>query len=311
MKIAFFGTPDFAIPSLHALAESEYEITGVVTAPDKPRGRGRSVIPTPVARAAEDLGLSLLKPENLKDVGFIEALERWNADAFAVVAFRILPEAVFGMPEHGSINLHASLLPAYRGAAPIQWAIWKGETVTGVSTFQIRQKVDTGNLLLQRQVEIQDDDDAGSLSRKLAESGARLLVETMSLLESGSINPQEQDSRLASKAPKITKEHCLIDWNQSALQIHNQVRALSPHPGAVTFFEDQSLKLYKTTLIKDIKPIGPGEFQVSDKGITVGASEGSLDIIELQLQDRKRMDVTSFLRGYRPRGTFQLKSKGE
>jgi methionyl-tRNA formyltransferase len=307
VKIVFFGTPDFAVPSLEKLHGSSHSVQSVVTAPDKPRGRGRSVLPTPVARRAGQMGLPVLKPINLKDESFLNSLAALDADLFAVVAFRVLPEEVFSMPSNGSVNLHASLLPKYRGAAPIQWAICNGETETGLTTFQIRKAVDTGNILKQRRVEILSEDDAGSLGSKMAEIGAELLLETLNELEAGTLTPKAQDPAQASRAPKITKEHCEIRWHRSAGEIHNQVRALSPQPGAVTFLDEQMLKIYRTAVRESSSGLRPGEAHIDDQGITIGTGSGELVVLELQLQGKKRMDTTTFLRGFRPRGVFQLK----
>ncbi len=306
MRVAFFGTPEFAIPSLAALIESHHKVAGVVSAADKPRGRGREVIPAPVARFALEEGIKVLKPFDLEDEEFLSDLKGWNADAFAVVAFRILPEEVFGMPKYGTINLHASLLPKYRGAAPIQWAIWSGEKETGLTTFQIQMKVDTGNILKQEKVAIGDEDDAGSLSIKLAESGAKLLVETLNGLESGTLMPRQQDDTGATRAPKIKKEHTVIDWKQPAERIHNQVRALSPSPGAMTQFQGKTLKIYRTKIAENTQGLKPEELLIDDGGIRAGTDSGELHIIELQLQDKKRMDAVTFLRGFRQRGSFQM-----
>jgi len=306
MRIVFFGTPEFALPSLQKLMNSKHEVVGCVTAPDKPRGRGRTVIETPVAKQAIASGLPVLKPENLKDNQFLANLESWQADIYTVVAFRILPEAVFEMPRFGAINLHGSLLPKYRGAAPIQWAIWNGDKQTGVTTFLIQKQVDTGNILKQAKVEILDEDDAGSLSDKLANVGAELLLETIDGLEAGTLAYVSQNSDLATKAPKITKEHCLIDWEKSAVNIHNQIRALSPIPGAFSLFEGVPLKFYRSEVIKEFDRLKPGEMSIADNEIVIGTRIDGLKILELQVQGKKRMDTLSFLRGFRPRGVFQL-----
>ncbi|TKJ41773.1 methionyl-tRNA formyltransferase [candidate division LCP-89 bacterium B3_LCP] len=310
MKVAFFGTPDFAKPSLKTLAESEYEVVGVVTAPNKPRGRGRLPAPTAIAIEAEILSLPILKPISLKDRTFLDELRKWNADIFVVVAFRILPEEVFGMASGGSINLHASLLPAYRGAAPIQWALWNGETTTGLTTFQIEKKVDTGNILLQRQVQIGESDDAGSLSEKLSLQGASLLLETIDGLESGMIKPQRQDTSKATPAPKITDEHTKIDWNRSASEIRNQIRALSPKPGAFTRIDGQTLKIFRSEIIENKDKSAPGSLTISDDGIVANTGDNKLKLTDIQLQGKKRMETSAFLRGYRLRGTFKIDVTG-
>lgn len=306
MKLVFFGTPEFALPSLEILHKSQHQVAGVVTAADKPRGRGMNPTPTPVAEKAADLHLPILKPADLRDPDFLTQLKCWEADVFVVVAFRILPEEVFTMPPDGAINLHASLLPAYRGAAPIQWALWNGERETGVTTFRIEKTVDTGNILMQRKVEILDTDDAGMLSERLSHLGADLLLDTITDLERGQIIPVRQNSAFASPAPKITKEHCRIDWNRPAIELHNQVRALAPEPGAVAQFGEQTVKIFCTTVDTQHCLMKPGELQIGNQEIVAGTGSGCLQIIELQLQGKKRMDVNAFLRGFRPRGVFRL-----
>ncbi len=311
VKIVFFGTPEFALPSLEILHRSRHRVAAVVTAPDKPRGRGKALLPTPVAVRAAQLNLPVLKPDKLKDRSFLQQLTAYGADLFVVVAFRILPAEVFDMPPMGSINLHASLLPRYRGAAPIQWAICKGEKETGLTTFRIQLQVDTGNILKQRRVEILSEDDAGSLSARLAEIGAQLLLETVDGLEAGTLQPVPQNPRGASVAPKITQEHRQIRWHRRAAEIHNQVRALSPQPGALTFLDDQMLKIYRTAVRDSSSGLAPGEARIDDRSITVGTGSGELAILELQLQGKKRMETSAFLRGFRLRGIFQFRGGEE
>ncbi len=306
MRVVFFGTPQFALPALEALAASYHKVVGVVSGADKPSGRGREVTRSPVVEKAMELGLPLLQPADLKHPDFLAALARWEAEIFAVVAFRILPEVVFNLPRQGAINLHASLLPAYRGAAPIQWALWKGETATGVTTFRIVREVDTGNILKQRQVEILGTDDAGSLSQRLAGIGADLLVETMTDIENGTSRPLPQDAPQASPAPKITREHCLIDWRRNAIDIHNQVRALAPEPGALISFEGKILKLCRTEAEASGTELSPGELLITGRNMAVGTARGHLHIKELQIPGKKRMETEAFLRGFRVRGRFQI-----
>jgi len=308
MKIAFFGTPEFALPSLRSLCESPHRVVGVISAPDKPAGRGKRMTAPPVALEAKRRNLPLLQPENLRDALFLEHLKSWNAEVFAVVAFRILPEEVFGMPRYGAINLHASLLPAYRGAAPINWALWNGEKTTGLTTFHIEKSVDTGNILLQAPVEISDQDDAGSLSQKMAQVGAQLLVKTLTEFEAGGLTAKRQDHAKSSPAPKITKDHCQISWQQPARVIRNQIRALSPEPAAFTIFENLNLKIFRSEVSESWPGLEPGWVRISDQSIVIGTADGSLRIWELQLQGKNRMDTDTFLRGYRPRGTFNLNS---
>ncbi len=260
----------------------------------------------PVAMEAKKRNMPILQPENLRDRAFLDHLKSWGAEVFAVVAYRILPEEVFGLPRYGTINLHASLLPAYRGAAPINWALWNGEKITGLTTFRIDKSVDTGNILLQAKVEISDDDDAGSLSEKMAPIGAKLLVETLTELGSDRLTAQPQDHSKASPAPKITKDHCLINWRQPARLIHNQIRALSPEPAAFTTFENLNLKIFRSEVSEAVPGQEPGMVLIHDQGMAIGTADGSLRVLELQLQGKNRMDIRAFLRGFRPRGTFKL-----
>jgi methionyl-tRNA formyltransferase len=306
MRVVFFGTPEFALPSLQALHAGPHQVVGVVSAPSKPQGRGMILTQPPVALEAERLLLPLLQPENLSDTQFLSALEVWKADVFAVVAFRILPVEVFSMPRHGTINLHGSLLPAYRGAAPIQWALWHGDTVTGLTTFQIAKRVDTGNLLKQTTVEISAEDDAGSLAQRMAQAGSQLLLETLTELEQGLLSARPQDPTKATLAPKITKEHCAIDWTRTATQIRNQVRALSPDPGAVTIINGQIIKIFRCEIKAEQSELAPGEGLIEDSAFLAGTGSGTLNLRELQIQGKSRMDVGTFLRGYRPRGKFQF-----
>ncbi len=233
MKIVFMGTPDFAIPSLKAIYQSKYDLIAVVTTPDKERGRGQKVTFTPVKQFAVENNIPVYQPEKLKgNDEFVNQMKELQPDLFVVVAFRILPKEIFEIPKYGSFNLHASLLPKYRGAAPIQWAIIKGETETGLTTFKLAEKVDTGNIYLQVKVPIHPEDNFGTLHDRLSELGADVIMQTISLIESGNYQLLPQDDSLASPAPKITKEICKIDWNKPAEEIHNLVRGLSPYPAA-------------------------------------------------------------------------------
>ncbi len=297
MKIVFFGTPDFAIPALNKILESKHSLEAVVTAPDKERGRGRKVQFTPVKKFALEHNIKVLQPTKFKDEDFIETLRNINADLFVVVAFRILPKEVFTIPPEGSFNLHASLLPKYRGAAPIQWALINGETETGVTTFFLKEKVDTGNIILQRKVKIAEDDNFGTLHDKLAEVGAGLVVETIDLIESGNYRLTEQDNSLATPAPKITKDICRIEWSKSAREIHNLIRGLSPYPAA--FFEHGG-KTYKIFASEVVEQPGlePGEIHTTKKELFIGTGEQTLKILEIQPEGRKRMKTDEFLRGY-------------
>ncbi len=298
MNIIFLGTPDFSIPSLKILTESKHNVLAVVTAPDKQRGRGRKVSFTPVKEFAIRNNLPLLQPEKLKNnLEFTEELKQFDADIFVVVAFRILPSDVFEIPKYGSFNLHASYLPKYRGAAPIQWALINGESETGLTTFKLAEKVDTGNIYLQMKVDIKPNNNFEALHDKLSMEGAKIVLDTVNLIESGDYVLQEQDSTLATPAPKITKEVSKIDWNKPAYQIHNLIRGLSPVPGAYFEFKGKLIKIYKTELVEreDLKPL---EIDQTKKELIVGCGEKALRVLELQQEGKKRMNVEEFLRGF-------------
>ena len=291
------GTPDFAVPSLKKLFESNHKIAAVVTAPDKARGRGKKVSVTPVKEFALKNNIPILQPEKLKDEKFIEALKNFPADLFVIVAFRILPEEVFSLPGFGSFNLHASLLPKYRGAAPIQWAIIKGETETGVTTFKLAGKVDTGNVYIQRKINITPEDDFGSLHDKLSLLGADVVLQTVELIESESYKLLPQDDSLATPAPKINKETGRINWQTPAVEILNLVRGLSPSPAAFFIFDEKPFKIYKASVNKNVN-LKPGEIKQNIGELIIGCGEDALSILEIQQEGRKRMDTASFLRGF-------------
>ncbi len=290
------GTPLFAVPSLIKCHE-QHIVAGVVTVPDRPRGRGLKNLPSPVKETAVGLHLPVSQPESLLDPHFLMQLKEWNASLFVVVGFRILPPDVFTLPKFGTVNLHASLLPKYRGAAPIQWAIMNGETETGVTTFFIQQKVDLGDILLQRSVAIGNAETCGELTGRLAEIGSTLLMETVDLIAEGRAVPQKQTG-IPSVAPKIQPGHCIIEWNRSAVAIVNQIRGLSPEPGANTTWEGRKLKITKAA-ISDApsEEKRPGTAVKLSDGITVSASGGSVILREVQLEGKKKMPVQDFLRG--------------
>jgi len=301
MRLIFFGNPKFAIPSLSKLASSSHEIACVVTSPDRPSGRGQKLRPPEVAVKARELGLPLIQVEKLKDKDFLEKISSFAAALFVVVAFRILPPQLFEIPPHGTINLHAALLPKFRGAAPINWAIMRGERVTGVTTFQIKKRVDTGDLLLQKEEQIHPDDDYDSLYERLSQTGADLLLETVNLIERGEITPVSQDPSQITSAPKLTPEHGEIDWSRSAEEIHNQIRGLSSKPGAYTFRDGVKLKIYKSELIDPTEPgVTPGTIVDSEKGLVVATGNTWLKLLEVQPAGKKRMKADDYLRGYPP-----------
>ncbi len=299
MKIVFMGTPEFAIPSLSLLLEHSYDVAAVVTTPDKPQGRGQTLAYSAVKQFALQKSIKVLQPELLKDGDFISQLKKMNPDLFVIVAFCILPPEVFTIPKLGSFNLHASLLPKYRGAAPINWAIINGEKETGVTTFFLQEKVDTGNVILQARLPIRDDETAGELHDRLAEIGAEIVLHTVRLIEVGKANPKPQDNSLATPAPKIFKEHCRIDWSKATSQIHNLVRGLSPVPCAYTFLNGKMIKIYKTT-IENVQTDKPAGVVINtDKKLAVSAKDGIIQIIEMQLEGKRRLNVEEFLRGFK------------
>jgi len=305
MRVVFMGTPDFAVPSLEKLMGSSQKVAGVVTQPDRPKGRGLQLAVPPVKCCARKYNLEILQPQNLQDRSFHERLKTIHADCYVVVAFRILPPEVFEIPPLGAINLHASLLPKYRGAAPIQWAVMNGEKETGLTTFQIKKKVDTGNILLQMGVSIKEDETAGSLNDRMSLLGADLILQTLNALEKGEVQPSPQTGE-ASLAPKIQKSHCEINWENPAGKIQNQIRGLTPFPGAFSFFGDKRLKIYQSR-ISDIdentqsdKHVIPGSIlEIDSDTIYVQTGQGILEIQEMQLEGKKRMSAADFLRGYR------------
>lgn len=300
LRLVFMGTPEFAVASLAVLVDSGFEIAGVITAPDRPAGRGRQLQYSAVKQYALQIGLRVLQPTNLKSEAFQRELQELGADLFVVVAFRMLPEAVWSMPPRGTINLHASLLPQYRGAAPINRAIMNGETETGVTTFFIRQEIDTGDLLLQEKVPIGPDETAGELHDRLMHIGAGLVLETVRAIASETVRPIPQHAGEAIKtAPKIFREDCEIDWNRPVREVYNQIRGLSPYPAAFTDLHSKSLKVYRADVrVEDHdKPAGLWE---SDGAayLRVYGPDGWLDLTEVQLEGKRRLPVGDFLRGY-------------
>ncbi|HOZ21173.1 MAG TPA: methionyl-tRNA formyltransferase [bacterium] len=299
MRIIFMGTPEFALPSLNRLLDAGHDVAAVVTVPDKPAGRGRHLRPSAVKECALRLNLPLLQPEELRAPDFIKDLRRLAADLFVVVAFRILPPEVFTLPGIGTINLHASLLPKYRGAAPINWAIINGEQETGATTFFIDEKVDTGQWLMQCRVPIGEEMSAGELHDLLAEEGGELLLRTVAGLEAGSLKPRPQEGEI-TRAPKLTREMALIDWRRPAREIHNLVRGLSPYPSAWTLWRGKTLKILK------VRP-GPAEAQeqpgtlinAGGRGPLLAATgEGTLELVTLQPEGGKALTAADFLRGH-------------
>jgi methionyl-tRNA formyltransferase len=302
IRIVFLGTPDFAVASLDALVQAGANIVGVVTAPDKPAGRGMQLQSSAVKKYALQHKLHLLQPAKLKDSAFIEELKSLNADLQVVVAFRMLPEIVWNMPSMGTINVHASLLPQYRGAAPINWAIINGETQTGVTTFKLKHEIDTGDILLQESVPITADDNAGTVHDKLMDAGADLLVKTILGLSGGSIEERPQTSATSplKHAPKIFKEDMCIDWNKTTTEIYNLIRGLSPYPAAFSVLNDKQIKIYKSHGEQTATNVAAGFFDTDHKTyLRFAASDGWVYIDELQQEGKKRMKIEDFLRGFR------------
>jgi methionyl-tRNA formyltransferase len=297
MNIIFMGSADFSIPSLETLHKSKHKILALVTVPDKEKGRGQKLSASPVKEFGIKNNIPILQPEKLKDEVFIRQLKDFNADLFVVVAFRILPKEVFTIPPKGSFNLHASLLPKYRGAAPIQWALIKGETETGVTTFALEEKVDTGNIYLQEKVKIDNEDNFETLHDKLSLLGADVVSKTVDMIESGNFQLKGQDNSQATPAPKITPETGKIDWTKPAEEIHNLVRGLSPIPCACFFHDNKKIKVYKTKVIQEEKTT-PGKIIQTKKTLFIECGKDKLEILELQLEGRKRMSAEEFLRGF-------------
>jgi methionyl-tRNA formyltransferase len=301
MKIVFMGTPDFAVASLNALVEAGFEIAGVVTAADKPAGRGQKLQESAVKRYAVEHGLKVLQPLKLKDPEFIAALQSLNADLQVVVAFRMLPEIVWDMPSKGTINLHGSLLPQYRGAAPINHAIINGEKKSGVTTFFLKHEIDTGDVIFSTTVPIADTDTAGDLHDSLMTAGAELLVKTVKAIESGNYNEQPQVFSAELKhAPKIFKDFCRIDWNQPVQTVYNLIRGLSPYPTAFTFLNDKTLKVFKASYETVTPEVTAGEFVTDGKSyLKFAAADGYINLLDVQYEGKKRMMADEFLRGMR------------
>lgn len=302
LRIVFMGTPDFAVRTLKNILEADFNVVGVITAPDRPAGRGRKVQESPVKQFAVQHNLRVLQPTNLKDEGFLEELKALNANLQVVVAFRMLPKAVWQMPEFGTFNLHASLLPQYRGAAPINWAIINGETETGVTTFFIDEKIDTGNIVLQQTEKILPTDNVGDLHDRLMVIGADLVVETCKQIEAGTATRQPQNENKTLKpAPKIHKDTCRIDWSASMETIYNHIRGLSPYPGAWTMLindgkEDQ-IKIFKTEKLQAEHNHSIGKILVEKKSLKVAVEGGYISLLELQLPGKRRMQVSEVLNG--------------
>jgi methionyl-tRNA formyltransferase len=298
MKIVFMGNPQFAVPSLRKLVESDHDILSVVTNPPKPAGRGKQLIKSPVAECAKELNLPIIETDELKSENFLHTLRDLNGDIFVVVAYRILPKKVINIPLKGAINLHGSLLPKYRGAAPIQWALINGESETGLTTFIIQPKVDKGNILLQKTIKIDPDDNYGSLAEKMSHTGAELLVNTVDRFESENVEQYNQLDSNATMAPKITPALTNISWEKSAKEIHNLIRGLAPFPGARTVLDSKTLKIFKTKYIEENSTNNSGEISnIGKDSFNVQTGKGQLIVLEVQVEGKRRMSAGDFLRG--------------
>ena len=307
LRIIFMGTPEFAVPSLEILIENKFNVVAVITAPDKPQGRGQKLMPSPVKECASKYNVPVLQPTNLKSPEFIEELKGYQANLQVVVAFRMLPELVWAMPALGTFNLHASLLPQYRGAAPINWAIINGEKETGATTFFLKHEIDTGSIIFQEKETIHDSDDVGSMYDRLMKKGAQLVLKTVGAIEKGDYSSIVQQSEIEIKhAPKIFKETCEIIWNQSSESVRNFVRGLSPYPGAWANLNGKVFKILKCSLLTvDGLPAGQadrqstaGSLETDDKTyLHIRTSDGWVSIEELQPEGKKKMTVGEFLRG--------------
>ncbi|UII76079.1 methionyl-tRNA formyltransferase [Flagellimonas sp. HMM57] len=302
LRIVFMGTPDFAVGSLKEILDAGFKVVSVITAPDRPAGRGRKIQESAVKQFATAQNLKILQPTNLKSEEFLGELKNLGANLHVVVAFRMLPKAVWQMPKFGTFNLHASLLPQYRGAAPINWAVINGETKTGVTTFFIDEKIDTGNIILQKEEEIRSEDTAGTLHDKLMILGAELVVATCQQISEGKVSSTTQKHFGDLKpAPKLHKENCKINWEASLENIHNLVRGLSPYPSAWCCFlngeKEESIKIYKTRMEPEKHDFKVGKLLADKKTLRVATKEGYLQLLEIQLSGKRKMNVSEILNG--------------
>lgn len=299
MRIVFMGTPAFAVESLRRILDSGHEVAAVVTAPDKPKGRGLGISESEVKKFSARNGLKILQPTNLKSEAFLNELRELAPELIVIVAFRILPAEVFSLPPKGSINLHASLLPKYRGAAPINRAIMNGDSESGVTTFFLKKEVDAGSIIMQKKVSIGVNDNAGTLHDKLAETGAEVLAETIDLLASGSdFELIKQDDSMATPAPKIFRDDCLIVWTKPAGVIHNQIRGLSPYPGAFTKFQSKLFKVFSAKLTGHASASTPGTLLAENKRLYVNCADNMIELLSVQPEGKRRMSAPEFLAGH-------------
>ena len=310
MRVVFMGTPDFAVGTLKALLQSRHQVVAVVTQPDKPKGRGKAMQFTPVKEVAVSAEIPVLQPKRVREPEVVEEIRQFHPDVIVVVAFgQLIPKAILDMPQYGCVNVHASLLPKYRGAAPIQWAVIDGEEKSGVTTMQMDEGLDTGDMLLTEEVVLDPQETGGSLFDKLSEVGAGLLLKTLDELEAGNVHPQKQPSESTTAyAAMLTKKMGEIDWTQSAVQIERLVRGLNPWPSAYTHLGQKTLKIWRAAVHPSmVQTKEPGTVILMDKkhfGVQTG--DGMLEILELQLEGKKRLDADAFLRGYQVEGGIKL-----
>jgi len=305
LRIVFMGTPGFAVASLQFLMDAGYPIVGVVTAPDKPGGRGmKQMISSPVKQFAVAHALTLMQPANLRSKVFVAELKALQADLQIVVAFRMLPEVIWAMPPKGTMNLHGSLLPAYRGAAPIHWAVIRGEKVTGVTTFLLQHQIDTGQILLQRELPILDSDDSGVVHDRMMRIGAGLVVASADLISIGQYQLHDQEESKASHAPKIHHEDGHIRWGSTALDIYNLIRGMSPYPGAWAVLDGIECKIWKSIIHSTEHHLNPGTMRVMGKSLIVRAIDGEIELVEVQMAMKKRMRARDFINGYKIKDWF-------
>jgi methionyl-tRNA formyltransferase len=299
LRIIFMGTPEFAVPSLDVLVTNNFDVVAVVTAPDKPQGRGQKIVYSPVKECALKHNIPVLQPTNLKAPEFLDELRSYNANLQIVVAFRMLPELVWAMPQFGTFNLHASLLPQYRGAAPINWAIIRGERETGVTTFFLKHEIDTGSVIFQEKEPIHEDDNVGTLYERLMALGAKLVLKTVQAITDGNYPSVQQPTDVEIKhAPKIFKETCRIDWAQSSTQVRNFVRGLSPYPAAWCVLGDKTFKVYRVSIVSNNRDAQPGAYDTDQKTfLHVRTADGWVALEELQPEGKRSMKIDEFFRG--------------
>lgn len=305
MSIVYMGTPEFAVAGLEKLIVEGYNVKAVITAPDRPAGRGRKLKESAVKIYALQQDITLLQPTNLKDESFISELKQYQADLFIVVAFRMLPKVIWELPTMGTLNLHGSLLPQYRGAAPINWAIINGEKETGVTTFFIDEKIDTGQIILNKKINIRNEETAGELHDRMMVLGAQTIVDTVELIRKGEAEPKPQPNQITKAAPKISKEDCLINFNQSIIEIHNLIRGMSPYPTAwirlkhKEHHQEKVMKIFRSKILNDNKN-DKLIIKAIDKSLVLETYRGTLSLLEIQLEGKIRLEASSFLTGFHP-----------